>query len=223
MSNDPNAVKKKEFRNMLVSKYSDFLDDKLFLEFGVMNGNSIIDFYDLYKSKNITGEFFGFDSFLGLPEETEYKYSPWSTGQFTTGGEIHSNILSKSDINIIDGWFSDTLNDSLLPKFGNKKIGIAHIDCDIYTSTIEVLEFIFKNDLLCDGSILLYDDWGAYRAKDLSEDYEYSVAEARAHAEMVEKYNLNFELVHKEEINPAYYIMSVFEFREKYSPFESGE
>ena len=112
-------------------------------------------------------------------------------------------------------FFSDTLNESLLSRFENKKIGIAHIDCDIYTSTVEVLEFIIESDLLCDGSILLYDDWGAYRSSGLSEDYEYKVAEARAHKEMVEKYNLNFELVHKEVIDPSFYIMTVFKFRGK--------
>jgi len=212
LKSDPNGIKKKTFRRNLVSKYTDFLDDKLFLEFGVMGGNSLLDFKDSYDEFDISGDFFGFDSFLGLPEEKLDKHSPWKTGQFTTDGEISSALLSNPDINIIDGWFSDTLNDSLIPKFNGKKIGIAHIDCDIYTSTVEVLDFIIENDLLCDGSILLYDDWGAYRQGGLSEDYEYSVAEARAHKEMVEKYNLNFELVGKEVIDPAYYIMTVFRF-----------
>ena len=89
------------------------------------------------------------------------------------------------------------------------------LDCDIYTSTVEVLKFLVENDLFCDGSILLYDDWGAYRSSGLSEDYEYKVGEARAHKEMIEKYNLNFELVHKEVIDPSFYIMTVFKFRGK--------
>ena len=213
--NDPYEMQKKNFRNELVSNYADFLNDKLFLEFGVMSGNSILDFYSAYKTNGINSNFFGFDSFLGLPEEKQDKHSPWRTGQFTTYGKVHPALFSNEDINIIDGWFSDTLNQSLLSRFENKKIGIAHIDCDIYTSTIEVLEFIIKNNLLCDGSILLYDDWGAYLSSGLTKEYENSVAEARAHKEIVEKYNLDFELVQKKIIDPAFYIMTVFRFKGK--------
>ena len=213
LKSDPYGVKKKNFRRKLVFDYTDFLNDKLFLEFGVMEGNSLLDFYDSYEESNTNGCFFGCDSFLGLPEEMDDEHSPWRTGQFTTDGKIYPALSSNSDINIVDGWFSDTLNELLLPRFENKKIGIAHIDCDIYTSTVEVLEFLVKNDLFCDGSILLYDDWGAYRSSGLSEDYEYKVGEARAHKEMIEKYDLNFELVHKEVIDPSFYIMTVFRFR----------
>lgn len=210
---DPYAGFKQNFRKTLVSENKTFLDDKLYLEFGVMNGNSLLDYYQNYKKNNLKGHFFGFDSFLGLPEEKSDVHSPWKTGQFTVNGKINPNLLSNKDINIVDGWFSDTLNDSLIPKFKNKKIGIAHIDCDIYTSTVEVLEFIVKNNLLCDGSLIVYDDWGAYKASGLSKSFEYKVAEARAHKEIVEKYDLNFKLVRKEIIDPAFYIITVFEFK----------
>jgi len=206
-------TKKLNFRSMLVSNYVDFLQDKLFLEFGVADGASILDFYNLYKSNKIKSDFFGFDAFLGLPEEKLDKHSPWRTGQFSEKGKIHPSISAISEINIVNGWFSDTLNESSLTRFGDKKIGIVHIDCDIYSSTVEVLDFIVNNDLLCDGSILVYDDWGAYRASGLSEEYEYKVAEARAHKEMVEKYNLTFEMVHKEIIDPKCYIMTVFRYK----------
>ena len=103
LKSDPNGIKKKTFRRNLVSKYTDFLDDKLFLEFGVMGGNSLLDFKDSYDEFDISGDFFGFDSFLGLPEEKLDKHSPWKTGQFTTDGEISSVLLSNPDINIIDG------------------------------------------------------------------------------------------------------------------------
>ena len=141
---DPYDTLKKDFRSTLVSDYTDFLDDKLFLEFGVMEGNSLLDFYNSYKANDISGHFFGFDSFLGLPEEKEDKHSPWSTGQFTTNGVIVPALVYNQDINIVDGWFSDTLNDSIISKFNEKKIGIVHIDCDIYSSTVEVLEFIIN-------------------------------------------------------------------------------
>ena len=148
-----------------------------------------------------------------MPEEKNDKNSPWRTGQFSVGGKIPFSLTANPDMNIVDGWFSDTLNDSLLEKFGDKKIGIAHINCDIYTSTIQVLEFIVKNNLLCEGSILLYDDWGAYRQAGLTQDQSYEVAEAKAHKEIVEKYNLNFELVGKKVIDPKFYELATFKYR----------
>ena len=57
LNSDPYGVHKKNFRNTLVSDYTDFLNDKLFLEFGVMEGNSMLDFYNSYKAQ---GELYNF-------------------------------------------------------------------------------------------------------------------------------------------------------------------
>ena len=46
---DPNGLVKKQFRDNLVNQNTSFLDDKLYLEFGVMGGNSMVDFYILSK------------------------------------------------------------------------------------------------------------------------------------------------------------------------------
>ena len=208
---DPYTGKKRDFRNTIVSNNIDFLQDKLFLEFGVMQGHSIIDFYGAYMSNDINAEFYGFDSFEGLPEEILDKNSPWPTGKFGCGGEVHQNLIGIPEINIVKGWFSDTLTESLLEKFGNKKIGLLHVDCDIYSATIEVLEYVIQNDLLCDGSLIIYDDWGAYRAVGNADPH--SVAEGRAHKEIVEKYNLNFELISTKVLDPAYYELATFKYR----------
>ena len=210
---DPYGIKKQNFRNKLVTDNRDFLQDKLFLEFGVMQGHSMVDFRSAYMSNDINAEFYGFDSFEGLPEEKLDKNTPWPTGKFSCNGEIHQNIQVMHDVNIVKGWFSDTLTDSLLENFGNKKIGIVHVDCDIYTATVEVLEYIIQNDLLCDGSIIVYDDWGAYLMNDSTKHDEYSVAEAKAHKEIVEKYNLNLELIYKEVIDPTFYVMTAFRYK----------
>jgi hypothetical protein len=206
--------KKTKFREAIILDNLQFLDDKLFCEFGVARGASILDFYQLYKKYQLDTDFYGFDSFEGLPEETIDKYSPWRTGQFSTSGVVEEVLLNNKDIKIVKGWYSDTLNDDLLEAFGDKKIGIAHIDCDIYSSTIEVLEFLIQNDLLCDGSLLIYDDWGAYLSSNGAVD-EYGVAEGRAHKEIMTKYNLNMSMVYREIIDPSFYVMSVFRYNKK--------
>ena len=204
--------KKLQLRKYIVNEYKDFLNGKLFLEFGVMKGESILDFYDCYTELNLEKHFFGFDSFVGLPEEKLDNNSPWKTGKFSCGGNINPDLLNKENLEIIDGWYEDTLGDWLLPKFNNRKIGLLHIDCDIYTSTIQVLEFIIKHDLLCDGTLVMYDDWSAYLIKNLDKSQELNVGEARAHTEISKKYNLNFELIHTEIIDPTFHIIPTFRY-----------
>lgn len=207
---DPLDQRKHTFRDKLVSENREFLKDKLYCEFGVHHGKSIVDFYSLYDKYELPKFFYGFDSFEGLPKEDIDKNSPWKTGQFSVNGVIHEELKKRPDINLIPGWYNETLNKSSVSKFDGKKIGIAHIDCDIYTSTIEVLEFLIQNELLCDGSLIVYDDWGAFLMKGGVD--EYDVAEARAHKEISEKYNLSFDMLYREIIDPSFYIMTVFRY-----------
>ena len=42
------------------------------------------------------------------------------------------------------------------------RVGIVHIDVDLYSSSVEVLEFI--KPLIVTGSILMFDDWYCFPA-----------------------------------------------------------
>jgi hypothetical protein len=44
------------------------------------------------------------------------------------------------------------------------KVAVALIDCDLYSSTVDVLAFI--KDMLVDGSIVMMDDWNTFNADD---------------------------------------------------------
>lgn len=194
----------------------EFLKNKLFLEFGTCNGTSLLEYYNLYKEFSINSTFYGFDSFVGLPYEPTdiLSHSIWNTGDFSVNGIINPELLNKPEIKIVDGWFCDTLTDDIAKEFGKAKVGLLHVDCDIYTSTIEVLEFIVKNKLLVNGTIVVYDDWGGWRQADLLEDQQYTIGEGRAHREICEKYNLNFELVNKTIVNESCYEIATFIYRE---------
>lgn len=202
-----------QFRKKQVKENKNFLDGKLFLEFGVFKGNSILEYYSSYLENSIDPVFFGFDAFKGLPEEKLDLHTPWKVGDFDLNGVINPKLLNKKGLEIIPGWFSDTLNEQTKKKFGKKKVGLVHIDCDIYTSTLEVLEFLVVNDLLVDGTLIVYDDWGAWKQAQLQENQAYDVAEGRAHKEICEKYNLNFEFVHTECVDPEYYYVTTFKYR----------
>lgn len=200
-------------RSKQVKENKDFLKDKLFLEFGVFMGHSMLNYYNIYLENNIEPNFFGFDAFEGLPEERMDPHSPWNTGDFNLNGNINPELLNKDGMQIIKGWFSDTLNDDTIQKFAGQKAGLVHVDCDIYTSTLEVLEFLVKNDLLVDGTIIVYDDWGAWKQSGLQEQDEYNIAEGRAHKEICEKYNLKFERLYTATIDPEYYYITTFKYK----------
>jgi hypothetical protein len=104
--------------------------------------------------------FFAFDSFEGLPE-TDKEDGYFEEGTFNTSEEDFKRIVKKntgyklSEENIIKGFYNNTLTDNLRETL--PKVGIVHIDVDLYSSTIEVLNFI--KPLLVKGSLLIFDDW----------------------------------------------------------------
>lgn len=62
-------------------------------------------------------------------------------------------------ITLIKGWFSDTLNDELVDKYNITKASLIMIDCDMYLSAKEALDFC--GPLIQDAAIILFDDWYA--------------------------------------------------------------
>ena len=64
-------------------------------------------------------------------------------------------------VKIIPGWYSEVLNENTKKKLQIKKAAIVYVDCDLYESTVPVLDFI--TDYPVDGSILIFDDWNSFR------------------------------------------------------------
>jgi len=63
--------------------------------------------------------------------------------------------LDLDNDHIIKGFYSDSLTKELQARM--PKVGMVHIDVDLYSSTMEVLEFI--KPLLVVGTVLIFDDW----------------------------------------------------------------
>jgi len=143
----------------------------VFLEFGVYHGLSI----NLLASW--TGrEIHGFDSFEGLPED-------WKEGEpagsYSTGGKLPS---TPANVSLHRGWFTD-----VLPSFFarlDQPVSLAHIDCDLYSSTRCVLHNLGPH--LESGSLLVFDDFLAYPG--------YEQHEFRAAQECFRVSGLHFEL-----------------------------
>jgi hypothetical protein len=114
-------------------------------EFGVFKGDSLRLIRDVRKPP-----VYGFDSFNGLPEEWDFGDQRHKKGHFKTA--IPTDFAN--GVHIIEGEFKDTLK-----KWANEidePIMFAHIDCDLYSSALEVLNQI--NHKLVSGSIVVFDE-----------------------------------------------------------------
>jgi len=123
--------------------------DGLLLEFGVATGKSINSIAAAVSDRVVHG----FDSFEGLPED-------WSGHVETRGSFSRKGQLPKvrSNVRLHKGWFRDTLK-----KFRDEcpgPVAFLHIDCDLYSSTREVLQGLA--DRLRVGTVIEFDEYFNY-------------------------------------------------------------
>lgn len=150
-----------------------------YLEFGVYKGASFITASrcaNKYRLSNI--RFFAFDCFEGIP----LSEIPWiKTGAYACSAEFFERIITKAGVDkhrtvIVNGLYRDTLTDKTKQAHNLVKAAIVHIDCDLYSSTTEVLKFI--EDLIDDGTVIIFDDWYIYGPENT-----YTMGEGRAFME----------------------------------------
>jgi len=135
---------------------------QVYFEFGCHSGrtfSSVINAANYLGMKDTT--FFAFDSFSGLPQTSKDQDGIFQEGEYSTSIEEFKSIVKKntgfelSEGNIIKGFYNNSLSKDLQRQMS--KVGVVHIDVDLYSSTVEVLEFI--KPLIVTGSILVFDDW----------------------------------------------------------------
>lgn len=120
------------------------------LEFGVADG-STIEFFARIRPES---EFFGFDSFIGLPEF-------WKDG-FDQGRFSQPRLPPvPKNVELIKGWFADTIPAFFAkPEVIQKDIAFLHVDCDLYSSTRDVLYGCAA--ALRPGTIVAFDEYFNY-------------------------------------------------------------
>jgi hypothetical protein len=133
------------------------LGDSLWLEFGVAHGKSAkIWLEHLPEDCGLHL----FDVFTGLPEE-------WDTGDGKVPVGRFACEAPKFDdhrVKVFGGLFQD-----VLPSYTfSKKVGLAHIDCDIYSGAICALKAITPH--LQKGTVMVFDEIYGYPTY---EDHEW--------------------------------------------------
>lgn len=141
-----------------------------YLEFGVRAGRSFIHAYHFAKISGLENmRFHAFDSFKGLPEITGNDakgFSPYYKGQFSCDVETFLNNISENNVDLnkvetISGYYDR----SLKRKYKIKTAAVIWIDCDLYESTVLVLDFI--KQYIKAGTVLIFDDWFLYKGNPL--------------------------------------------------------
>jgi len=163
-----------------------------YLEFGVFRGNTFRNAiraaqqgFRSSRAGSFRGRFFAFDSFQGLPavESTGDGVNPYAPGEFSAPRAAFEKNLGRLrrrfPVEIVTGWFDTTLTAETAARLHLQRAAFVNIDCDLYESTVPVLEFV--TPLLQTGTILYFDDWFSYRG---SMDH----GEARAAREWLERH-----------------------------------
>lgn len=124
-----------------------------------------------------------FDSFEGLPEDWKFHAGrTYLKGHYALPEDERPKFMNRQ-IEWHVGWFKDTV-----PSFVEEHsdtLAFIHIDCDLYSSTKDVLMNI--DPLIRKGTIILFDEYYNYN-KEYWKEHEY-----KAFMEYVKKYNKRFE------------------------------
>lgn len=143
--------------------------DGVYAEFGCHEANTFrcalntLGNYRRWGGAKRIHRFYAFDSFEGMPEPAGIdRQKIWRHGANFTSEKQFKKLCHRDlhRITTVKGFYED-----VLPKYAwnpNEKIVLAYIDCDYYSSTIPVLEFI--KDKLAHGAIIALDDWNCYYA-----------------------------------------------------------
>ncbi len=137
-----------------------------YVEFGVYYGRTMVRTYRALSRLGLETAVrcIGFDSFEGMPKEARSEAGPWLPGQYRSDKEFALSYLADagvdlSRIQLVQGWFVDTLNPETARSVGLERISVAMLDCDIYSSTRLALDFC--GPLLTDVAFLFFDDYRA--------------------------------------------------------------
>jgi hypothetical protein len=135
------------------------------LEFGVGSGNSL-------RRIAASMPVIGFDSFQGLPED-------WRPG--FEAGEFACAPPAVLGAQLVVGLFSDTLPGYAWPEH----VGLVHIDCDLYSSTVEVLRHVSPR--LQPSTYVVFDEYHGYDG--------YLDHEMKAWQEFVDRTEVQWDVV----------------------------
>lgn len=156
-----------------------------YYEFGIFSGFTLWYTQRLAQERMVKDvRFFGFDSFLGLPEIKEIdRGEDFAQGWYFCPKKEVERFFNHNGVDwektfLVDGEFRKTLCHETIKKYNMRKGFLFVVDCDLYESAVIVLRFM--EPLVKDRSIVLFDDWNCYKG-------DPSKGEQKAFAEFLQR------------------------------------
>jgi O-methyltransferase len=136
-----------------------------YMEFGCFGGHTMRMAWKAFG--HFGWNFYGFDSFEGLPEITEIdKQEIWAKGKLAMSEPEFRQIATSTGmphnrLRTVKGFYNESLNSELATTI-TEKAAVIYIDCDLYISTVDILRWIPQ--FLQPGTFVVFDDWDAFLA-----------------------------------------------------------
>src|SRR5207249_2883975 len=120
--------------------------------FGSYEGNSFIAAYHLAQAHGLSDmRFYSFDSFNGLPASRGIDRDPeeavqYDAGDFACDVDVFTRNLRASrvrldKVRLVEGYYSESLTEKLKHDLPIRAAAVLMIDCDLYESTQQALDF----------------------------------------------------------------------------------
>jgi hypothetical protein len=134
-----------------------------YAEFGVFGGRTFALAYGASRLIEHHVHMWAFDSFEGLPEASDSRdeHPKWVPGTLAMSEAKFRKRLAERGVpedayTTVPGMFGDSLRPDA-PGPRPEKIAFVYVDCDLYSSTVDVLRFLEPR--LHNGMVIAFDDW----------------------------------------------------------------
>lgn len=155
-----------------------------YLEFGVFRGESFsAAFRAIERNRRIVSRavprtesfnrwlsekprYFAFDSFAGLPDGEAARQADYEPGAYACSESqflknVAANGVDLERVITVPGMYEQSLAPELKARIGLRRAAFVFIDCDLYESTVPVLDFI--TDLVGQGTVIVFHDWFRFK------------------------------------------------------------
>lgn len=154
--------------SFLFTNRAERLANGYYLEFGCHKGRTMRHCWR-HTRHNFNFTYVGFDSFAGLPPaEGIDQHVGWEAGSFALDeAAFTQSVLAagmpRERLQTVKGFYDESLTMDLAASLLPRQAAIIYIDCDLYKSTVPVLDFI--RPFLQVGTLVAFDDWNCFFAQ----------------------------------------------------------
>lgn len=134
-----------------------------YAEFGVLEGRTFVEAWLASNRHGLRSMHLrAYDSFEGLPKTSGVDAGgPFYGGQFASPRAAFDRVthsIPRQRVEVVPGYFAETLQSAR-----QAPVAVAWVDCDLYESTLPVLDYLTEQ--LVDGAVLIFDDWYCFRGR----------------------------------------------------------